>query len=179
MASNPELENTPRKETYQVIFRHLNCRRRPQSEDSPCCEAIIEWFHEASQNISSESQVALNLLKIARELHRESEGYTPDLHMEMYIVWNRDLPTTVRGEVRQAESLHRCELDYLGMETTSSLYHQTHLDPRDLELVQQRNCGDFVLVEFTANYSVEDERRGRMLNALQKLAKRASRGCNR
>lgn len=173
-----ELDYNPEKEVYQVIFRHLNCRRRPQSRDAPRCEAAIEWSLESS-TVSSESQIALNLLDIARELHRESEGYTPALYMEIYIVWNNDIPATVLGEVRQGESFLQQTFDDIDRNSTSDFLRQTHLDPRDLELIQQRNCGDFILVEFTASYSGEDERRGRMLHALGKLARKASRSCNR
>ncbi|KAK5630981.1 hypothetical protein RRF57_006696 [Xylaria bambusicola] len=91
--------------------------------------------------------------------------------METYIVWNNSPPDTVRGEVRQSDSIQQNRhLD---------LPHQTHLDSRDLKLIQQRNCGDFILVEFKDSLIEEDERRGRMLRALTKLAKKASTHCNR
>ncbi|KAI0525514.1 hypothetical protein F5B22DRAFT_642527 [Xylaria bambusicola] len=166
-----ELEVVSGPEVYQVVFRHLNCRRCPQSEDTPSCEAAMEWQYEPKDGISPDSHIALSLSKIARDLHHESEGYIAALQMEAYVVWNNSPPDTVRGEIRQSGLAQQtCNLD---------LPYQTHLDCRDLTLMQQRNCGDFILVEFRDSHIDEDERRGRMLRALTKLAKKASSHCNR
>ncbi|KAI0910709.1 hypothetical protein F4824DRAFT_497961 [Ustulina deusta] len=166
--------NEPRP-CYQIRFRHVNCWKKFRSENSTNCEPIMEWYPAFSDDIPAEIDIATSLDGMVQGICLEKcQPHASASAMEAYIVWNNSPPATLGGGARQpgpglVQWRKRNSGDSIQVGLTPNRPHQPRLELADLELMRQRNCGDYIQVNFITKNVNEHARPRGMSQSLTKL----------
>ncbi|KAI0506260.1 hypothetical protein F5B22DRAFT_660662 [Xylaria bambusicola] len=176
------LNKSPRGMFFRVHYRHVNCRSSSQSDNSPVCEFSRNWDahptfsdsalpHTVSTLYPAPLTIQICCLgwddwesygnEILRALTPVAEHHVrlqceqtimpkaPVSSLKAFVVWQGSPPRDPRGKV------HGC------------LVTEGHL-----EMMRDRNCGDYIQVEFESDYSKE-KRSKKILRKLSQLPRRA------
>ncbi|KAJ2990162.1 hypothetical protein NUW58_g3097 [Xylaria curta] len=165
--------------TYQVKFRHINCRKHHQSANSsgfsPTCESILNWIPNPFSPQARTGDCCGSEDRDIGERSVEAEGH--DLEVDL---------TRVAQGICDNQGVHILRASIVwenGRATTpwgrARMIHNSAVTHGHLALMDQRKRNDYIKVEFVTLHNDEDVRRESALTELTKLSKRASAHCNR
>ncbi|KAI0459914.1 hypothetical protein F5B21DRAFT_454695 [Xylaria acuta] len=183
--------------SYRAIFRHVNCRKRSQSEKSsgftPSCVSTVDWCPtKANIRHSQSSSDATAPPALETGCCGTDKGIVSENDVSMFfnIDLVADLERVALGLCKEQSDHVRGAViirEYIMWENgpqkssggSEQIIHDSAVTPIHLALMRQRKCDDFIEVDFGTHYDDEEFRRESMLRALTKLSRRASSHCNR
>ncbi|KAI1272787.1 hypothetical protein F5Y07DRAFT_403032 [Xylaria sp. FL0933] len=161
---------------YPVEFRHVNCKKRSGTRNSVGCEISTAWRYEPREDMPADADITVKLSIMTQHICRDHCKPNAQVdQVEAYIVWNGKPPATLKGKTHQPGlEATRSSHDPAQAEFIPRRPHRSSLEPHDLELIHQRDCGDYIQVDFVTKRG-EKGRWKRVLHALVKLGKRFGR----
>ncbi|RYC60299.1 hypothetical protein CHU98_g5922 [Xylaria longipes] len=168
-SSTAKIQPSESHPSYRVKVRHVNCRKRSQSEKklSSSCLTTVNWRpSQANRRLSQILSDAISSEALGTGCCGAGEGIVSETDVEML----QDLERLARG-VCDEQSDHIRDIvvlrEHIIWESgppkthngSEEIIHGSAVTPIHLALMRQRNVDDFIEVEFGTHYDDEEFRR--------------------
>ncbi|KAK5633171.1 hypothetical protein RRF57_008885 [Xylaria bambusicola] len=179
------LNRSPRGMYYKVKYHHINCRKSSLSEETKICEFSTYWDAHPTFSDSDLPHILAAPDPVRPRIAWDRICCHSKWSWEIYgneIL--RALTPAAEDRVRL-----QCGKEIMPKNLVSSLaasvvwqggpprdprgkFHGSIVTEGHLEIMRQRNCGDYIQVEFESDYDNKDKRRRVMLRTFSQLPRK-------